>query len=361
MCPVKYYTIMRQSKDPRLLRYEMVRYARDKGIKPAARAFDTTPKTVRKWFKRWQPGSLRGLEDQSKAPKNKKSGINPDQRQKAIQLKRKLKSWGAQRIKRDFSLTISDKAIRKIWKEEGLLKRKRRKHKTKNDLREIKAKWRLFQQTDIDTKHLYDIPEYWIQMIRHNLPSFQYTAREVVSGMMFVSYGTECTLTYATLFAEIIINHLKKCGVKFTNSRFQTDNGSEFIGAWSAKQPSIFTQTVNSEKGLVHDTIPPGAHTYQADVETAHGIIEDEFYEIETFPSSQIFLAKATQYVTWFNVARKNSYKGNKTPWDIIHQRDPNISPQIATLPASSLDQIFKIKLAKTTKRGYDLIPHPCI
>jgi hypothetical protein len=98
-------------------------------------------------------------------------------------------------------------------------------------LREIKARWTLFQQVDIDTKHLYDIPEYWIQMKRHNLPSFQYTAREVVSGMMFVSYATECGLTYGTLFAEIITNHLKKCGVKFKNSRFQTDNGSKFIGS----------------------------------------------------------------------------------------------------------------------------------
>ena len=226
----------------------------------------------------------------------------------------------------------------------------------------IKARWRLFQQTDIDTKHLYDIPEYWIQMKRHNLPLFQYTAREVVSGrtprlgMMFVSYASECTLTYATLFAEIIIDHLKKCGVKLKNSRFQTDNGSEFIGSWSAKQPSIFTRTVNSEKGLVHDTIPPGAHTYQ----TVHGIIEDEFYEIEAFSSPQAFLAKATQYVTWFNVARRNSYKGNKTPWEITHQRDPTISPQIAILPAMSLDEILRKKLARPTKGGYDIIPYPC-
>lgn len=337
----------------------MVRYAKDHGVKPAARVFNTTPKTIRKWLSRWQPGSLRGLEDRRKAPRNRPSRIDPKQRKLAIRLKGKLKPWGAERIKRDFGLTISDKTIRKIWKEEGLLKRKRRKHKTKNDLRKIKAKWRLFQQVDIDTKHLYDIPEYWIQMKRHNLPSFQYTAREVVSGMMFVSYGTECTLTYANLFAEIIIDHLKKCGVKLTNSRFQTDNGSEFIGSWSAKEPSIFTQTVNSEKGLVHDTIPPGAHTYQADVETAHGIIEDEFYEIETFSSSQAFLAKATQYVTWFNVARKNSYKGYKTPWEIIHQRDPTISPQIAILEAMSLDQILRKKLARPTKRGYDTIPYP--
>jgi transposase len=359
MSPVKYYTIMRQSEDPKWLRYEMVRYAWDNGVKPAARAFDTTPKTVRKWLKRWQPGSLRGLGDQSKAPKNKGSGIDPDQRQKAIELKRRLKSWSALRIKREFNLSISEKAIRKIWKEEGLLKKRRRKHKTKNDLRKIKAKWRLFQQIDIDTKHLYDIPEYWIQMKRHNLPSFQYTAREVVSGLQFIAYAQECSLTYATLFAEIIIGHLKKCGINLRDSRFQTDNGSEFIGAWSAKEPSAFTETVESVKGLVHDTIPPGAHTYQADVETVHGIIEDEFYEIETFLSLLILLAKATQYIIWFNIARRNSYKGYKTPWEIIHQRDPTITPKIATLPTFSLDQILKIKLDKTTKRGYDLVQYP--
>jgi hypothetical protein len=74
-----------------------------------------------------------------KLPKSKGSGIDPDQRQKAIELKRKLKSWGALRIKREFNLSISEKAIRKIWKEEGLLKKRRRKHKTKNDLRKIPA------------------------------------------------------------------------------------------------------------------------------------------------------------------------------------------------------------------------------
>jgi len=121
MCPIKYYTNMRLSKDPKLLRYEMVKYARDHGVKPAARVFNTTPKTVRKWLSRWQPGSLRGLparqrlaggEDRRKVPKNRPSRIDPKQRKLAIQLKGKLKPWGAQRIKRDFSLTISDKAIR---------------------------------------------------------------------------------------------------------------------------------------------------------------------------------------------------------------------------------------------------------
>jgi transposase-like protein len=58
MSPVKYYTIMRRSKDPRGIRHEMVRYAKEEGVKPAARVFSTTPKTVRKWLRRWRPGSV---------------------------------------------------------------------------------------------------------------------------------------------------------------------------------------------------------------------------------------------------------------------------------------------------------------
>jgi transposase len=359
MCPIEYYTNMRLSKDPRLLRHVMVRFAREHGVKPAARAFNTTPKTVRKWLGRWQPGSLKGLEDRRKGPNNRRSKIDPKQRRKAIKLKKKLKSWGAERIRRQFSLTISEKAIRKIWREEGLLRKKRRKHKTKNDLRKVKARWRLFEQVDIDTKYLFDIPEYWPQMKRHNLPKYQFTARDVVSGLMFVGYASECTLTCATLFAQIIIDHLKKCGVTLDGSRFQTDNGSEFIGAWSSREPSIFTRTVQAEKGLTHTTIPPGAHTYQADVETVHRIIEDEFFEVEKFNSPQMFFDKATAYSIWFNVARTNSYKGYKTPWHILNQRNKNISPNIALLPALHLDFILKKQLVKPNIRGYHIVQYP--
>ncbi len=48
--------------------------------------------------------------------------------------------------------------------EKGLLKKKRKKHKTKNDLRTVKAVWKLSKQIDIDTKDLIDIPELWPQI-----------------------------------------------------------------------------------------------------------------------------------------------------------------------------------------------------
>jgi transposase len=350
---------MRQSKDPKYLRLEMVRYAKEHGIKPAAREFSTTPKTVRKWLRRWDEKTFDSLEAQSRAPKNPARKILPDVKQRVIELKRKLPSWGAQRTKRDFDIPISEKAIRSIWRQEGLLKRPRRKHRTKQDLREMKAKWRLFEQTCLDTKDLIDIPEMYLQLKRLQLPKVQYTAREVVSGLQFIAYAQERSLIFATLFAEIIIDHLLRCGVSLKNCRFQTDNGSEFIGAWNARSDSSFTNTVQAVKGLVHQTIPPAAHTWQADVETVHSTIENEFYCVESFSSRNDFLNKASAYILWYNVARKNSSKNNKTPFQIIARQNNSILPQVATLTPVFLDQLWKLKLESHEKRAYDLIQYP--
>ena len=349
----------RQSKDPKVFRYKLVTYAKKHGVKPAARVFGTTPKTVRKWFRRWEPGSMKGLSDQSRAPKRPHTYITEGQRKEVIELKKMLPSFGAERMKQNFDLTLSEKTIRRIWREEGLLKKKRKKHKTKQNLRAIKAQWKLFEQTSIDTKDLDDIPELWPQIKALGLPKVQYTAREVTSGMMFIAYADERSLIYADLFVKRIIQHLIHCRIDLKDCRIQTDNGSEFIGAWNAKDDSIFTKTISCVEGLQHITIPPGAHTWQADVETVHRIIEDEFYEVESFTSRNDFLKKATTYCLWFNVARKNSYKENQTPWDIAVKKNPSIDPQLPLLPPVFLDELYFQCTNVKTKGGYHVVPDP--
>jgi transposase len=180
--------MLRRTTEPTYLRFELVRFARGHGVKPAAREFGTTPKTVRKWLRRWEPGSLRGLADRSRAPLHPRQGIAAAQRRRVVSLKRRVPSWGAQRLKRDFALPLSEKAIRRIWREEGLLRRKRRKHKTKQCLRAVKKAWRLFEQTCVDTKDLCDIPELWAQAQVLGLPRYQYTAREVTSGWHYLAW-----------------------------------------------------------------------------------------------------------------------------------------------------------------------------
>lgn len=60
-------------------------------------------------------------------------------------------------------------------------------------------------------------------------------------------------------------------------------------------------------------------------METAHRLIEDEFYQVEHFKSRADFLQKAGAYNLWFNVARKHSGKEHKTPWQLIHEREPKM------------------------------------
>ena len=360
MCPIPYYTTMRQSKDRRQLRYAMVRFAHEHGVKPAARAFHTTPKTVRKWRDRCRPGSLAGLDDLSRAPKHPHGSPTPAQRQRVIDLKIQLPSWGADRLRRDFQIPISEKTIRRIWHQEGLLKRKRRKHTTKRCLRAIKAQWRLFEQIDLDTKDLDDIPELYPQIRRLHLPLVQYTARDVTSGLMFIAYAQERSINCATLFAQMLLAHLTHWGARLDPGRWQTDNGSEFIGSWNARDDSDFTRAVDNNTGRTHHLIPPGAHRWQADVETVHRLIEDEFYEVESFHGRVDFLDKATIYNWWFNVARKNSGKEYQSPWDIIAKRDPKTPRQIALWQPVFLDEIRFPRHHSHPPRGDHVVQYPC-
>jgi hypothetical protein len=196
-------------------------------------------------------------------------------------------------------------------------------------------------------------------MKRYRLPKVQYTAREVVSGLQFVAFAQERSLAYAKLFAQRICQHLAECGVDLSACVWQTDNGSEFIGSWQAKKPSAFTRTLEAIPGQRHHTIPPGAHTYQSDVETVHALIEDELYIPEDFTSRHDFLHKAWSYQLFFNLARNNYSKGGKTPWDIIRERNPTISPQVVLLPPVFLEELFAANMSNSTKGGYLLPSYP--
>ena len=70
-------------------------------------------------------------------------------------------------------------------------------------------------------------------------------------------------------------------------------------------------QIVRKCRGAIHHLVPPGAKTYQIDVETCHRWLEEELYVVESFASEKEFLRKAGYYQAWFNCKRHKSYKGN--------------------------------------------------
>ena len=362
MCVYTYYNIMRKSKDKRFLRHQMVLYAEEHGKKAAERYFKTTVKTVRKWLRRYELYGYDGLEEVSRRPHSSHNATPPEERKQLVKLKKKYKRLGADQIKEIEKLAISSKTIRKIWRQEGVSSRKRRKkHVTKQNLREVKKKFAFLKQVVEDTKDLFDIPEYWPQMTSKQLYKVQYTARDVTTGMTFMGFADERSLVYSTLFAEYLNYYLQLYGADLSNTVRQTDNGSEYIGCYNAKEPSAYTRAVSSVKGQTHFTIFPGAHRMQADVETVHNLVETEFYEIEKFDNRTDFMNKAYSYQLSFNLERPNKYKENKTPWQLAREKIPELSIEIAMIPPVDLCELSNKRLDFLAKRGYDVYSTPLV
>ena len=323
-------------KTPHNIRYDMVLYTIEHTNKDASILFGTSVKTVAKWRRRFEEQGFQGLFNLSKRPKNSPNAISQEIKDFVIALKKKYPRLSAEIIKNLEGLQISPRTIRKIWRTAGISGRRRKKYQTKNNLRHIKKKFNLFQFSMEDTKHLYDIPEYYGFMKQYELPVYQYTFREVSTGIVIMGFS----MLNGSLFTLYVNYCIEKAGIPLKEDIAyirQTDNGSEYIGSMMGKNKSSYRQVVE-KSGFVHRTIFPGAHRMQADVETFHDIVEREFFEIEHFHSREEFMQKACSYQLFFNLKRTNTYKENKTPYELAKEKEPNISDSFFRMPPINLD-----------------------
>jgi transposase-like protein len=340
-----YYELYRNSKNPSQYRERMVRHALMNGIKPTAREFQTTPKTVRKWVQRFQEEKKPGLADRSKRPHTSPNKMIPFWSFKIESVcttaKKHNKRITATWIKRKHEVPYSTTTILKVMKEIGFMPQKRKKYQRKRDLREIKQKLKPFEKIQVDIKYLDDIPEFYGAFLFHRLPKYQITARCVRTGALFFSYAMEKSSTNTTMFILLLAQHLAQHGVDLQEVTIQTDNGTEFTSAWNSLEPSPFTKAIEMKLQAAHVRIPPGAKTWQSDVESSHRLIEDEFYACEYFYTKIDFMKKAAEYQRWFNLQRNNSYKGS-TPDQILHSTAVNISENVLVFKPVVIDTFYR-------------------
>ncbi len=206
---------------------------------------------------------------------------------------------------------------------------------------------RVFQQISADTKDLDDIPRYWPQAQAFDLPTVEYTARGVRSGLLFWAFAQRRSAAASSVFAARMQQHLAGCGISLRDLVWQTDNGSEFIGGHDRRgRPTGFPSALGDSQ---HVRIPPAAPTFPSDVETVHRLVEDEFFDLEWFAGRGDFLAQVFPYQLHFNLVRPNSHKQNLSPWQIVEQLQPRWPLQLCLLPPVFLDYHLN------DSGGYDL------
>ena len=157
MCPVEYATVIR-SKDHKFdYRKALVASALEHGVKPTARTFGTTPKTVRTWRDRYQADGPAGLHDRSRRPHTCPHQTPADDEAAVLAQRRKTPDFGAERLKKEFELRPSVGAISRILRQHGLTRKPKKKHQKKNDLREVKKQYAPFTRFKINDVSRYNI------------------------------------------------------------------------------------------------------------------------------------------------------------------------------------------------------------
>lgn len=269
MCPIGYYTMVRSKDYIFDLRLRMVQHASKHGIRATARAFKCSRNTVRKWIRRRRSEGLRGLRDKSRAPHSCPHKTSPEAEKSILRQIRKTPAFGARHLKHEFDIPYGVGSIARVKRENGLSRRRPRKHKRRNDLRAIKQACKPFTRFQMDVKYLNDIPNYYPCIRTLNLPGFQYTIRELATGAQFVSYGDSLSVNYAELTVKRFLEHLQECGIDTSDVHIQTDNGTEFEGGTVREKLTGFVHTIESLMEATHTYIPPGCCNANADVESA--------------------------------------------------------------------------------------------
>lgn len=337
------------------IRQAIVRYAQRKGNKPAARHYGCDVRTVREWRKRFEHQGTGALENKSRAPHRCPHKTSKEVEELIIQKRKEAPCYGPKRLKHfNPSLKSSEGAIYRVLKERGLLRKTRRKYRTKQDLRDVKARYQALSHHQEDVKHLYDIPYYWPQMTTWKLPKYEYTIRDTKSGFTIVGFADEYSEQYSTMLTETYLAHLKSFGVDLKDVTIQTDNGSEFGARKRDIKTPGFVNTIMLEWGAMHNYIPPGCSNANADVESFHSTVEFEFFNLESFKSREEFFRKTQAYQYFYNFVRPNFSKAGKTPLQIVLEDRPDISPEVLNFPVYDLDALFRQKMELPANNGRD-------
>lgn len=325
------------------LRKHLVQDAQKLGIKPAARRWGISKNTVRKWLRRYETNGNKGLKDGRQGPNKIPHKTSQEVEELVIKSRKQAPCYGPRRLRYFFDLPCSLGAIQRILKEKKLVRKNKKKYQKKNDLREVKKKYKTLSRVQMDVKYLNDIPNYYGQMKSLDLPRFQYTLRDVKSGMLFLGYSVELSgLNARTMVGHFLSELKKEPALDISQTIIQTDNGAEFGGLARHFETNGFSRTIVEEYGAQHRYIPPGMCNANGDVESVHNTIEKEFFDLCTFHSKEDFFEKVETYRIFYNIARPNYSKEVRTPWWIANAdwENSNIASNMSLLKTVDLDRI---------------------
>lgn len=306
-------------------REEMVKLSNEIGINKTAKFYKTSRNTIKRWRRRYLSGGRDNLADLSKRPKNMPKTapkevidkINKLVTDKKVKKHRvtSAKVYRTLKLEKQVSYVTCNKYVSK-----ALGKKKKRKiTKTNGGDTSWKNNLSPFEKIQVDVKYLTDIESLKPYFKDNCLPKYEFTFRDVSSGLAIVAYGSEKSVTNTHIFFKNVIDPFLKSipGLDLKKVSFQTDNGSENTNrkrkgpVYTDLKKSIVTQFIE-EHYKDHKTIIPGHCTAQSDVESFHNVIERECLAWDEIVDQESLLYYTDAFLSWFN--NKIRFKKDYTP-----------------------------------------------
>lgn len=273
-------------------------------ISLTARHFSLTRKTLRIWLKQLKRDGPAGLNEKSRAPKNRRRpGTPPDIIYYVVKIRKQYPAWSKYKIKRilerDYGLRTSASNVGRIIKQRGLIDKRKSDKRRKAALRprlRFPRGLRIFEAGDmiqIDTKYI---------MLPRSRKLYQFTAIDVLSKRRVLRVYPSLSSRSGRLFLEECIRTFP-----FKIKALQTDNGSEFQKEFAKKC---------RELNLPHYYIYPRTPRQNTYVERSHGSDKDEFYRLGNVYQNLEFMNQKIQ--EWQDVWNE------KRPHQALDYRTPN-------------------------------------
>ena len=241
----------------------------------------------------------------------------PDHIESAILAYHDKHGYGCEMIKLNMDTDLpSFVTINRILRDNGKTN-KARAYRRKHKARRLKKKLRPFEKWQLDTKYLTDIPNLIPLQMKGLAPKYEYTLRDMKTGTTFLGFGfKERSLNDTLSFLTLAMYHMQLHGIDTHYVTVQSDNGSEILGHIDKKERYKIEELVEDKFGGTFVTIPPKSPTFNSHVESFHGRVETEAYDLmdqEQIKSLDDFINYMNKFTKKWNLKRRPT-TDKKTP-----------------------------------------------
>jgi len=282
--------------------------AHGKNISLTARHFGLTRYTVRNWQKKLDKLGPRGLNDKSHRPKNlRQPTTSPEIISEVVKIRKQYPAWSKYKIQAILwqkQMIVSASTIGRILKRRGLINRKvsiKRQKAAKNPRKRFPHGFKVSGPGDMiqmDTKYI---------MTTGGRKFYQFTAIDVLSKKRVLRVYLSLSSRNGADFLQECINNFG-----FAIKNIQTDNGSEFLGAFDKLCKKL---------NIPHYFIYPRHPKQNTYVETSHSADEKEFYQQGNIsPLLEVMQARILEWQNTWNTIRPHESLSYLTPEAYYHK-----------------------------------------